>query len=161
MLDISIFRIFIVIVFVKPPQPWNISIHKLRKIMVAHSYIIVFFFLPKNRTFSLILLLYHFTLIHACVNSKQNWKASSSFIWCNVEFKPPLTRREKMFIAFGASLVALLLIILALFFFWWKGYIGGRISREQGNAIILDRLVYFLDIYYIVNSDLFLSMVRP
>ncbi|XP_051149897.1 probable LRR receptor-like serine/threonine-protein kinase At1g07650 isoform X2 [Andrographis paniculata] len=47
------------------------------------------------------------------------------------EFKPPLSRRAKIFIALGASLFALLLIVVALLFSWWKGYIGGRISREE------------------------------
>ncbi|KAL2473712.1 putative leucine-rich repeat receptor-like serine/threonine-protein kinase [Forsythia ovata] len=46
-------------------------------------------------------------------------------------FKPPSKSKKNIFIATGVAALAFFLILIILCFSWWKGYIGGRISREQ------------------------------
>ncbi|CAI9773251.1 unnamed protein product [Fraxinus pennsylvanica] len=45
--------------------------------------------------------------------------------------KPPSKGKKNIFIPTGVTALAIFLILIILFLSWWKGYIGGRISREQ------------------------------
>ncbi|XP_022892353.1 probable LRR receptor-like serine/threonine-protein kinase At1g07650 isoform X1 [Olea europaea var. sylvestris] len=47
------------------------------------------------------------------------------------DFHPYSEGKKKIFIATGAAALAFFLILIILCFSWWKGYIGGRVSREQ------------------------------
>ena len=42
--------------------------------------------------------------------------------------------RRRYLIGVGAAVSVLFLVFMILDILWWKGYIGGKISREKGNA---------------------------
>ncbi|XP_022879645.1 probable LRR receptor-like serine/threonine-protein kinase At1g07650 isoform X3 [Olea europaea var. sylvestris] len=46
------------------------------------------------------------------------------------DFKPP-SGGTNIFIPTGVTALAIFFILIILIFSWWKGYIGGRISREE------------------------------
>ena len=50
-----------------------------------------------------------------------------------VDFSIPDDGKMKISIVVGVIIVVLLLIFMILCIFWWKGYLGGRISQENGN----------------------------
>ncbi|XP_022879649.1 probable leucine-rich repeat receptor-like serine/threonine-protein kinase At3g14840 isoform X7 [Olea europaea var. sylvestris] len=49
---------------------------------------------------------------------------------CSKDFKPP-SGGTNIFIPTGVTALAIFFILIILIFSWWKGYIGGRISREE------------------------------
>ncbi|CAI9760143.1 unnamed protein product [Fraxinus pennsylvanica] len=65
------------------------------------------------------------------VPSRGTYGPLISAISVESDFKPPSKGKKKIFIATGAAASAFFLILIILCFSWWKGYIGGRISREQ------------------------------
>ncbi|KAK6268570.1 hypothetical protein QUC31_012730 [Theobroma cacao] len=55
------------------------------------------------------------------------------------EFKPPNDRQKKIFIVVGAVGLVLLLVLMILGALWWKGCLWDRISREEGDALVLQQ----------------------
>ncbi|CAI9772681.1 unnamed protein product [Fraxinus pennsylvanica] len=60
-----------------------------------------------------------------------NYGPLISAISVESDSKPPSKGKKKIFIPTGVTALAIFLILIILFFSWWKGYIGGKISREQ------------------------------
>lgn len=50
----------------------------------------------------------------------------------SADFKPPSHGKQKVYIAVGVVAFGLCVILSVLGFAWWKGYLGGRMSKEQG-----------------------------
>jgi hypothetical protein len=53
----------------------------------------------------------------------------------SADFNPPNDRKKKLLLAAVGTVVLSSFIFIMLGILWWKCYLGGRISREQGNLV--------------------------